>query len=229
VTILTCWEQVKDLPLGSESRPDTIGSCQILVHSGFLESGMRRLWINGKWIEILLANIRIGSEHRMQHAEKVSSLTAEALQLLAAGDGKTAAELLHSALELEPDAPDVKFNLAAAMQLQGKNEQSQALVEEIYQVHPDYFFGRTGLAQLHLRDENYEQALMVMEPLFHLRSMSPSELDAFCGVNIDLQVGLQNLQAARAWFGFWESANPQNQKLEIYRLKMGGMEVFEAE
>jgi hypothetical protein len=65
---------------------------------------------------------------------------------------------------------------------------------------------------------------MVMEPLFHLRSMSPSELDAFCGVNIDLQVGLQNLQAARAWFGFWESANPQNHKLEIYRLKMGGME-----
>jgi tetratricopeptide (TPR) repeat protein len=153
----------------------------------------------------------------------VSSSISEALQLLAVGDGKTAEELLQSALELEPEAPDVKFNLAAAMQLQGKSEQSQALVEEIHKAHPDYFFGRTGLAQLHIQKEEYDQAQAVMEPLFHLRSMSPSELDAFCGVNIDLQMGRQNLQAARAWFGFWESANPQNHKLEAYRWIIGDM------
>jgi len=211
---------LQDFALGIRAPDQTrLEAAQILVHSGFLETGMRRLWINGKWIDILLADIRIGGEHRPQHAERVSLLIDEALQLLDAGEGKAAGDILQSALELEPEAPDIKFNMAAALQLQGKDEQSRALVEEIHHSQPDYFFGRTGLAQLHIRNEAYHQAQAVMDPLFQIRSMSPSELDAFCGVNIDLQVGLQNLQAARAWFGFWESANPQHPKQEIYRLK----------
>lgn len=201
--------------------PARLEAAHILVHSGHLESGMQRLWLNGKWVDILLTDIRIVEQPTQQHSETVNTLLGQAIELLAVGDAVTAEELLHLAAAAEPEIPDIQYNLAAALQLQGKSAEAQALVEHVHRQYPEYFFGRTGMAQLLIEKEQFPAARQALQPLFRQRSMSRAELDAFCGVNIDLQLGMQDLPAARAWFGFWESADPNNHKLEVYRCKIG--------
>lgn len=178
------------------------------------------MWINGRQKEILLTDLQVVEGSRLRHSEQVSAIFDEALQLLSAGDALTAASLLETACTLEPAAPDILYNLAVALQLQGQVERSHSLVEQVYRDNPDYFFSRTGMAQMLYQKADYQAAHAMLSPLFRLRSMSPTELDAFCALNIDLLLAEQNLPAARSWFDFWESANPQNHRLDPYRLKL---------
>lgn len=212
---------LKDFALGQRG-PDQLRleAARLLVSGGELEPGLWRMWINSQWMDILLADIQIATEQREKHVEQVSALYAEAVELLAAGDAQTASSLLQAALSLEPGSPDILYNLAAAYQLQGQVEQARELVEQVHHAHPDYFFGRTGMAQLLLQQGDVQAAREMIAPLFRLRRMSPAELDAFCSLNIDLQLAAGRLPAARAWFGFWESANPQNHRLEAYHEKL---------
>lgn len=197
-------------------------AAHILVRSGSLVPGMRKMWINGQHMDILLADIQVVEGSRPKHSEQVNILFSEALQFLSAGDALPAVSLLESAHSLEPGAADILYNLAVALQLQGQVERSHVLVEQVHRENPDYFFGRTGMAQLLFQKGDYPAAREMLAPLFRLRSMSPAELDAFCALNVDLQLAAQNLPAARAWFGYWESANPENHRLEAYRRKVEG-------
>jgi tetratricopeptide (TPR) repeat protein len=118
---------------------------------------------------------------------------------------------------VEPDAPDLINNLAAVYDAQGRQDEAIALIEQIHTRFPDYLFGRTGLAQVSIQRGELERAKELLVPLHQLKHMHTSEFDAYCAAHVELSLAEKNTSVARAWFGMWESANPENMKLERYR------------
>ncbi|MBN2548507.1 MAG: tetratricopeptide repeat protein [Anaerolineales bacterium] len=189
----------------------------LAIDNGLLPSGFHRLWLNGQWTEILLLGIKLHHEQLYRHSQTVQRQMEQALMAARQGEIMQAEKLLTQALETEPDSPDILYNQSALYQSQARYDQAYQLIEDIYTRYPEYLFGRVGKAQILYRKGEFEQARQVLEPLFSRKSMNHSEFDAFCAVNIELFLAEENIAKAAAWFNTWESANPQNPKLEIYR------------
>ena len=63
-----------------------------------------------------------------------------------AGRAAEAEVLLRHAIAQEPNSPNLLNNLASALEMQGRRGESRALMIEIHERFPDYFFGRTNVA-----------------------------------------------------------------------------------
>ncbi|MEW5870594.1 MAG: tetratricopeptide repeat protein [Chloroflexota bacterium] len=216
-------ELLKTFALG-QLGPDKfrMEAAQLASDAGLLPSGMTRMWMQGKWIDVLLMGFEIHGEPEHTHSRPVTKLAEEAVSALHESDSKRAEELLEKALELEPESPDLLNNLAAAYEIQGRKQESQALAEQIHQRFPDYFFGKISKAQMLTRDGETEQARQLLMPLLERKRLHFTEFDGLCAAFIELYLAEKDREAARSWFGMWESANPENPMLENYRWRLSG-------
>ncbi len=192
-------------------------AAQLATYHGLIPSGLTRLWIEGQWSDILMMGFDVTTETPKKHKPEVENWIHQALEASRKGDPKQAEELLMQALSAEPEAPDILNNLAAAYDAQGRREEAIAQIEQIHERFPDYFFGRTGLANVCIQRGELERADLLLEPLRLFKRMHASEFDAFCAVHIELYLAQENRNAARTWFMLWESNDKQNPKLERYR------------
>lgn len=206
----------------SQSGPDQmrLEAASLAIHSGLIPSGFQRLWLNGQWTEILLLGIELQHDKLIRHSALVRQLLEQALRSARQGEIEQADSFFMQALEVEPDSPDILYNQSAIYQAQGRYELAYQQIEQVYTRYPDYLFGRVGQAQILIRRGHFKQARQVLEPLFSRKNMNYSEFDAFCAINIELCLAEEQISKAAAWFSTWESANPQNPKLEIYRVKV---------
>jgi Flp pilus assembly protein TadD len=208
----------KEFALGKVGRDELrLGAANLCAQAGVLLNGKQRMWLNGKWTDTLLMGIDLQPSESVHHASKVDNWLRTALRSAHEGQYKQAEVLLKQALEIEPDAPDLQFNLAAAYQSQGWLEEADALIKLVYERFPDYLFARVNLAQVEIHRGELENARLLLEPLRKRTQMSYNEFDVFCAAHIELSLAEKDNLSAQAWFGTWESANPENPKLERYR------------
>jgi tetratricopeptide (TPR) repeat protein len=209
---------VKEFSLGQSGRDELrLAAANQAAYAGLLPIGMHRLWLDGQWTETLLIGIDLVPSIERHHAPKVEKWLRAALGSAKDGQYKQAEALLRQALEVEPDAPDLLFNLAAACQNQRRFEESEALLEQVVAQSPAYVFACANLAQLCISRNQLERAQRLLASLYQIKQMSRSEFDAFCAAHIDLYLAEKDKKAAQAWFGVWESADPQNPRLERYK------------
>jgi tetratricopeptide (TPR) repeat protein len=205
---------------GSDER--RLKAAQILSESGRVPSGTVRMWMGGKWRDLLLLNFEISDEPHPPHRNpQVQRLSEEAFYALQDREGRRAQELLEQALVLEPDSPTLLNNLAMALEMQGQTENARALLREIYARFPDYFFGIAGMARLALNDGDYEKAHTLLDSLMQRKKLHYTEFDTLSQVQIDVCLAEKNKEGAISWFKMWERPDPDNPKLEIYRLRLG--------
>lgn len=216
-------EALKAFVLGQRG-PDKLRMevAHFLSEAGQLPSGMTRLWVQGKWSDMLLMGFEIYGEAEHKHSRQVDKLAEEAISALRRDDSSRAEELLKKALELEPDSPDLLNNLAAAYEVQGRKQEALALAEQIHQRFPDYFFGKVSRARMLIQQGKIEPARQLLTPLLELKRLHFTEFDGLCAAFIDLYLAEKNREAARSWFHMWESADPENPQLESYRWRLGG-------
>ncbi len=216
-------EAVKDFALRQRG-PDhmRLEAAQVVSEAGLLPTGLTRMWVRGEWIEILLLGFEIHDDYEKKHSRKVEELAEKALGLMHDQNGAQAEALLLQALEIEPEAPDLLNNLAAAYEIQGRRDEAFELIEQIHQRFPDYLFGCTGMAQILLKQGETKRANELLMPLLELKRLHYTEFDAICAAFIELHLAEKNHNAARSWFGMWESADPENPKLGRYRVRLGG-------
>jgi len=194
---------------------------QIVSEAGLLPSGPTRMWMGGEWHDVLLLNFEITDEvHSPYTHPEVSRLSEEAYYALQDHEGQRAQHLLEQAIALEPDSPSLLNNLAMALEMQGQSERAQAMLREIYARFPDYFFGIAGIARLAIKDGDYEKARTLLNSLMQRKQLHYSEYDTLCMAQIDLCLAEKNKDAARSWFEMWERPDPENPKLEMYRLRL---------
>lgn len=215
-------EALKDFALGQRG-PDQLRleAAQFLVEEGLLPSGSTRMWVEGEWRELLLLDFEIHGEPEHDFSPRVEKLAVNAMIALRDEDGERAERALKQALALEPETPELQNNLAMAYEMQGRFEEAEALVEQVYERHPDYLFARVGVARLSIRRGEVERARELLDPLLHQSRMHFSEFDAFCAAQVDLHLAEKNKNAARSWFEMWESSDPDNPKLDQFRLRLG--------
>lgn len=214
-------EALKDFAL-SQHGPDQLRhkAAQIVNEAGLLPSGLVRLWMQGKWRKILLLGFEIYGEPDEKHAPRVQQWAQEAMLALYKEDWSQAERLLDQALAVEPDTPDLLNNRAMAYKLQGRDEEAETILQQIHERNPDYLFARVGLAQRHVERGEFEEAHELLEPLLHRKRLHFSEFDGMCGAFVQLTLAEGNRDVARSWFDIWESVDPENPKLDIFRLQV---------
>jgi tetratricopeptide (TPR) repeat protein len=198
-----------------------MNAAQILSEAGLLPSGPTRMWIGGDWQELLMLSFEITPEpEESDLSPEVQRLSEKAYYALRGGEPEKAQPLLEQAIAQEPDSPTLLNNLAMTLQMQGDKEKSQAMVLDIHQRFPDYFFGIVSRARVAMQDGDLEKARRMVDGLMQRRRLHYSEYDALCMLQIDIWLQEDNRQAARTWFDMWERSDSENPKLEKYRLRV---------
>lgn len=156
----------------------------------------------------------------LNRAADVQELAERAFDLLSHDDGAGAEMLLKQALDLEPDACDLRNNLCAAYEMQGRRNEAERLIREVHDENPHYFFGRTNVAQLCIKEGDLERAERLIEPLWKQRRMHVTEFSALAAVQIHLHLASGDVDAARGWLQIWHEAVPSHPTQELWRRKL---------
>lgn len=214
-------EALRDFAL-SKRGPDEmrLEAARTAVEAGLLPAGKIRLWVEGEWRELIMLGFEITDEPRGEYDAEVTDLMVEAVEALHEHDGQRAEAFLQQALEKKPGDPSLSNNLALAYELQGRSEEAYALVRQIHEEHPDYFFARTGLARHYLREGNVKEAREIVEPLLLRKDIHISEFVALCQIQIEICLADNQIEGARSWLGMWESVDADHPQLESWQRRI---------
>lgn len=195
-----------------------------LQEAGAASEGPQRLWLKGEWHEIEAFATEITPEATSDygHSPRVNDLSYEAMQALHRGDGATAERLLHEALELEPDKPDLVNNLAMALQQQGNITEAIRLIKEVHQRWPDYFFGCIAMANLKSDDGQFEKAQELLGSFSKRRKMHITEFSALCMSYIQLELRQGHYHEAQEWLDRWKNVDPEHPQLPRFQELVAG-------
>jgi tetratricopeptide (TPR) repeat protein len=211
-------EALRDFAL-SQRGPDAmrVQAAQVALQAGLIPAGPTRMWVDGAWTDIVLMGIEIINEPMTKHPPAVAEMLTRAHELLSRGDGRAAEPILRRALEREPDSPDILNNLAAALGLQGYDDQANEMVKSIHERFPDYWFARVSVARMAINDRDFDKATELLLPLMQRPRAHFSEFAALAQAQIDLHLARGETEAARQWYQLWEQAVPDHPALPEWR------------
>ncbi len=214
---------LRDFALSQRGSDDLrLRAAQVAVEHGLLPSGAIQVWQDGGWHEVMLFGFEIVGEVTAKHSPAARPLVEDALGALAKGKADRGEALLKRALEIEPGAPDLEYNLAAAYQAQGRHDEFVDLLRRIHERHPDYLFARTALAQLAIQSKHYDEANELLKPLLSRQKLHVSEFGSICNAYVGLLAGEGDKGAARSWLALWRKASPDNPILQDWERRLGG-------
>jgi tetratricopeptide (TPR) repeat protein len=195
-------------------------AAQAAREGGVMPAGLVRFWVEGEWREVLLFGFEIHEEPLHRHPPQVEEWHAEALEALRAGDGKRGEQLLQQALAVEPDDPSLLNNLGSAYDVQGRRREALAILQRLFDEHPDYFFARIGMARLAVQERQFDRARELLQPLLHQQRFHISEFNALCAANVELYFAEGGRDAARSWLDLWASVNPDDPGVARWRQRL---------
>lgn len=199
-------------------------AAQHATELGFLPRGKPvPLTIKGKQTELLLLAYEIYEKPQPSDIPaKAQRLLEEAHDALVEGHAETAEALAREALEIAPDNPTLLNFLAGSLTLQHRNEEAAAVVQHTVDVHPDYLFGRTAMAQLCIADDRVQEARDWLEPLLQRPRFHVSEFKAVCMAHVELLIAEKAFEGAQSWLSFMEQVDPDDPNLFRLRLRLMG-------
>jgi len=187
-----------------------------LGSNSLISATVHRMWIDGQWHEIKTFQNEIYDEPTTPHSPEVRDKGAEAFYLIRSNPAE-AERLLREALALEPDAPDLLNNLAMALRMQGKREESLRILHDVQQRFPEYFFGQIALAQ-ELTDRGGHDAVrdilakLVQQPRLHI-----SEFAAIGACYVRLAAATGDIREAQSWLERIAEVYPDYSELPTLR------------
>ncbi|MEM9903765.1 MAG: tetratricopeptide repeat protein [Cyanobacteria bacterium P01_D01_bin.44] len=214
-------QAIKDFGLG-QNGTDQMRN-QAVVHvlkAGLVPRDKVRMWIEGEWRDVMLMGYELyGEPETGKHSRRVTDWLAEATSLLheqSKDAALEAEEILQKALAVEPDAPDLLNNLAAAYMRLDREQEAEALILNIHERFPDYLFACTSLAKFHIRDREFDAAETLLKPFFKHERFHFSEFAALMDAQIELEIARKNYQAAETWLDMWAKADPDHPLIEYW-------------
>jgi tetratricopeptide (TPR) repeat protein len=194
-----------------------------IVRAGLAPPGPVRMWMNDAWRDVLLLGFELHGEATQVHSPRVEPLVRQAMDAIHSGKGAEAERLLQRALKLEPNSPTLLNNLAAAYQVQGRFDESNALIRDLYRRFPDYFFARVNLAAILAKEGKPSEARALVEPLLAHNRLHYTEFAALCMAQIEIGLAEKNRPAAQSWLELWERGYPDHPALPRFRREVGGL------
>jgi hypothetical protein len=142
------------------------------------------------------------------HSPQVYDLIDVAMRHIRTRNGPEALKAMLRANELEPDVPELRFNLAVAYGLAGNDQKQEQMLLDLYDDYPDYFFARTAMAGMQLRADDFNAARGLLAPLLARKQMHVSEFRSLCITSMKLELLSSNVGEAENWMLLWECAEP---------------------
>jgi predicted Zn-dependent protease len=218
---------LRDFALGQRGPDDQrLQAGQVAADAGLIPAGPLRMWAQGEWRDVLMLSFELQDTPSGAHPPEVANLATEAYDLLQARDGVGAERLFLRALEKAPDAPDLLNNLALAYQVQKRWDEAEALVRRAHARHPDYWFGRVGMARLATEAGRLDEASSLLEPLLRRRRVHLSEFVALAMAQIDLLLARGEKEGARTWLQMWADLLPDHPALPEWRRRVRGLGIW---
>ncbi len=184
--------------------------------------GQVQMWIQGQWRPILLLGFEITSEpmpdeYHLQPA--ALELMGEATSALREGKWSEAEGYLRQALTIQPEHPGLLNNLALALGMQEKQEETEIIVRHLMEDFPNYFFGQMMLARKAVQEKDYKKAHSILKHWMEKKKrFHVTEFNMFCKTQIDLMLAEENVAGALSWMEMWERTEPEDDPdFEEYR------------
>lgn len=199
-------------------------AAQRATEFGFLPRGKTvPLTIKGEQTELLLLAYEIYEKPQSSDiSPKAQRLLEEAHDALVEGQAETAETLARQALEIAPDNPTLLNFLASSLTLQRRKEEAAVVVKHTVDVHPDYLFGRTAMAQLCIADDRVQEARDWLESLLQQPRFHVSEFKALCLAHVELLIAEKAFEGAQSWLSFMEQVDPDDPNLLRLRMRLMG-------
>jgi tetratricopeptide (TPR) repeat protein len=176
-----------------------------------------QMWMQGEWREELLMSFEVTEQPYQNHSPEVEALLVDALNMSQAGDPESAIEILQQALALEPNAPDLLNNLAAAYSEKGEHERSNTLLFQIHHDHPDYLFAATSVARTYIRQSQFDAAESLLRPLMMRKRFHKAEFIAIMLAWIEFWVAQKKADVARSWLHVALQVAPDDPDLRFWQ------------
>ena len=221
---------LKVFSLGQEG-PDSLrlDASQILSKHGIFKSGeMVDLWLEGEWKPIMMMGFQISydSPERPTLKPAAQHLMEKAIYALREKKGAEAETHLRKALEIQKDEPGLLNNLAVALSMQGKNNEAEAIADEIPTRFPDYFFGQVIAVRKAIQAGELEKAKPFLDKMMQKQEMHVTEFGAMCACQIDYMIEDDKPDGALSWFEMWQEGYPDDPALKNYEERMSMIELY---
>ncbi len=207
----TLLEALRDFTLskrGTDAQRMRAG--QVAREAGLLGSKVT-LWVKGQQQELVLMGFRIHHEPSdYGHSEHVKDLAEDAIIAMREGDVDEAEAALKEALGFEPEAPDLQMNLSRIYESRGDKERADEMLRDIHQRHPDYFFGRVGMARIHIDAGRLDEAKALLNPMLEMTRIHASEFAVLATTEGELHLAQNQPEGAQHWLDMLKNVDPDN-------------------
>ena len=211
-------ESLRDFAL-SRNGPDgmRMQAATLASDTGVFDTDSVSVFVKGKQQDVGILGWEIHNEPAGSHRPAVQKLLVDGTQALFSGDFARAQKLLKRALEMEPGAPDIINNLANSYKAEGRDAEALALMKEISERFPDYFFGTINMIQLSIEEGRMDDAKAMLEALSARKRFHSGEFAALAQAQVVFLLQSEEPGAARHWYDMWKQASPDHPGLEYYR------------
>ncbi len=188
-----------------------------LQEKGGIGRGPHRMWCRGAWTEVQLLTAKIHSEPTLHPNPEMVDLMELGYNAMAEGDYKSAERHFRRCVEIDPNYPSSLHNLAGSLLGQGKISQGREMLLSIHAKFPDYFFGRTSLAQLAIQDGDLPRARELLKPLSAVEEMHVSEAMAHAVVQAELALAEGFIESAEQSLRLMEQIDESDPRVAMMR------------
>jgi Flp pilus assembly protein TadD len=108
-------------------------------------------------------------------------------------------------------------NLAKALGLQAKLDQSEALTLEIHRRFPAYAFGHINLALILIEKGEYDRARRMLNSLLERKRLHYAEFSAIAAAQIKLALAEGDRSEAEHWLDMMKQVDPDDPYLKPLR------------
>ncbi|MFH7244575.1 MAG: tetratricopeptide repeat protein [Spirulina sp.] len=215
---------LKDFALGQNGSDELRYKAATLVaQARLIDKANVTLWLKGAWTTTTLIAFEIHDEKLYNHSKRVERWLGQAVSLMrqrTPAAAQQAEDLLQKAIAAEPEAPDLLNNLAAAYELRGRHQESNALIDQIHQRFPDYVMAAMAKAKRHMEEGDLDAAEAILNSFMAQDRFHLGEFSAFCDTQIDLLLAKNRPDGARQWLNIWEQTDPDSPRLTMAQLKL---------
>jgi len=205
--------------------PDQLRSeaLNVLQENDRLGPGPHRVFYGGEWKEIELFSPEITDVPQPVKTPKLEKLHEEGYFALSDDDPEKAELIFRRCIELDPDDPTSRHNLAGALIQYGDYEsevEAKRILNDLLERFPDYSFARTSLAQLAIRVGDLQAACDLMAPLKQRQQMHRSEIMAYFSVVGEISFAGNALESVEQTVSMMEQIDPNHPNTSIFRRRL---------
>ncbi|MCB0045738.1 MAG: tetratricopeptide repeat protein [Caldilineaceae bacterium] len=210
--------------LAGDYGPDQL---RLMIHDiahqrGILPAGEVDVRIRGKLEKVQVLNFTIHDRPTGDLPPKAEDFYADAFEAQSNGDLATAERLYLRAREAAPDSPVILNNLARVYHDQGHTGKADAIIEELQERFPDYFFGIVAQINRATIAGDYDRAHELLRSLTSRPELHISEFRALATAYVQFLLRQDEDSGARRWLDMWEEMEPDHPDLLRLKARMDG-------